>query len=95
MNREILSLGDAIKHFLISCNLQDETDIRKVIDSWENLMGKPIAAHTEKLWFSNGIFFIQINSPVWKNELSMAKLKIKSLLNDKIGREIVKEVRLC
>lgn len=95
MSREILSIGDAIRNFLVANNLEDETDIRKIIGSWENLMGKPIAAHTEKLWFTDGTFFIQINSPVWKNELSMAKLKIKSMLNEKMGRDIIKEVRVC
>ncbi len=90
-----MSLGDAINAFLNKHGLKDEADIQQVINNWEMLMGKPIAQNTEKIWFRNGIFFVKINSPVWKNELQMARQKIKSLVNEQIGRELVEEVKIC
>ena len=89
-----MSLGDAIDAFLKKHGLKDEADIQQVINDWEKLMGKPIAQATEKMWFNKGVFYIKIKSPVWKQELQMARLKIKGLVNEQIGRELVEEVRV-
>jgi predicted nucleic acid-binding Zn ribbon protein len=89
-----MDLGEAIRAFLAKHGLQDEADIQQVIAEWETLMGKPIAQATEKMWFNKGIFYIKIKSPVWKNELQMARIKIRTLLNEKIGRELIEEVRI-
>lgn len=89
-----MDLGEAIRAFLAKHGLQDEADIQQVIAEWETLMGKPIAQATEKMWFNKGIFYIKIKSPVWKNELQMARMKIRTLLNEKIGRELIEEVRI-
>lgn len=91
---EILNLGEAIAFFLETHGLRDQADMRRIIAQWENLMGKPIANHTEKLHFSEGILWAHINSPIWRNELSLCKLKIRDMINRQIGREVVKEVRI-
>lgn len=90
----VMSLGDAIKLYLKNNQIEDKTDIQRVILEWEKLMGKPIAQNTEKVWFHDGILYIKIQSPVWRNELQLAKQKIISLINKKLRRELVKEVRI-
>ncbi len=89
-----LSIGDAIKQFLQQHQIEDKTDIQKIILQWEKLMGKPIAQHTEKVWFHEGILYVKISSPVWRSELQLAKRKIIRLINQQLGRELVNEVRI-
>lgn len=89
-----LSLGDAIQAFLEKNGIKDDTEIQQVINSWEQLMGKPISQNTEKIWFSRDTLFIQMKSPVWKNELQLARKKIVEMINKRVGRELVKEVRI-
>ncbi|MEM6348461.1 MAG: DUF721 domain-containing protein [Bacteroidota bacterium] len=89
-----MDLGDAIDAFLNKHGLKDEADIQRVINNWESLMGKPIAQNTEKLWLNKGIFYIKVKSPVWKSELQMARMKIQSMINEQVGRELVQEVRV-
>ena len=94
MGQDILGLGDAITAYLEAMGIRDEADMQKVISNWEEMMGKPIAVHTEKVWFRDGTLFVQVNTPVWKNEISMAKLRIKGMINDVLAREVIKEVRV-
>ncbi|MBX7241345.1 MAG: DUF721 domain-containing protein [Bacteroidia bacterium] len=94
MAKDILGLSEAITYYLDAMGIRDEADMHSIVSRWEELMGKPIAAHTEKVWFSEGTLFIQVNTPVWKNELSMAKLKIRSMINGILEREVIKEVRV-
>ncbi|MEL6592879.1 MAG: DUF721 domain-containing protein [Bacteroidota bacterium] len=89
-----MDLGDAIDAFMHKHGLKDEADIQQVINNWEGLMGKPIAQNTEKIWFNKGIFYVKVKSPVWKNELQMARQKILAMINEKVGRELVEEVRV-
>ncbi|MDP5170452.1 MAG: DUF721 domain-containing protein [Bacteroidia bacterium] len=94
MSKPYQSLGDAIKSFLEIHGLDEEAAIQQVIANWESLMGKPIAQVTEKIWFKGGIFFVRIASPVWKSELQLSREKIRTMLNEQMGKEIVREVRL-
>lgn len=94
MAKDILGLGEAITYYLESMGIRDEADMHKILSKWEELMGKPIAAHTERTWFKEGILFIQVNTPVWKNELTLARLKIKGMINEVLQREVVKEVKI-
>jgi predicted nucleic acid-binding Zn ribbon protein len=93
-NKPYQSLGDAIEAFLEKNQLKDQAAIQQIISDWEKLMGRPIASHTEKIWFQRGTLFIRLNSPPWRNELSMARIKIRDLVNKQVGRELVTEVKI-
>ncbi|RMG23108.1 MAG: DUF721 domain-containing protein [Bacteroidetes bacterium] len=93
-SRPYLSLGDAIQQFLERHGLKEKTKVQEVIAQWEQLMGKPIAGNTEKLWFNDGVLYIKMSSPVWVNELSLARGKIRELVNQRMQAPVVKEVRI-
>ena len=77
MSNSYLSLGDAIQAFLRANGLADEVKIQGVINRWGQLMGKPIATNTEKMWYKEGILYIKVATPIWRNELGMARTQIK------------------
>lgn len=88
------SLGEAIQAFLEKNGIQEEAKIQQAITDWETLMGAPIASNTEKIWFQQGVFYVRMKSPMWKSELTLARTKIRNLLNQQMGQEIVKEVKI-
>jgi len=72
-------------------NKMTEITIQKL---WSNLMGKTITRYTEKIEFKKGELRIFIQSSSLKNELSLGKEKIQNLINQKLGSEKVKSVRI-
>jgi len=90
----LYSIGDAINAFLKKHNLEDEAQIQRIIAEWPKLMGTPIANQTDKIWFHKGTLYVRITSPVWKQELSYGKSKIRKLLNRHIKQELIKEVKI-
>ena len=88
------SLGEAIQAFLEKHGIQEEAKVQEIIADWERLMGAPIAANTDKIWFQQGTLYVRMKSPMWKNELSLARSKIRLMLNQQMGQEIVKEVKI-
>ena len=93
-NKSYLSLGEAIEAFLNKHGLQKEAKFQMVLNQWEDLFGKAIASHTEKAWLEKEILHLKISSPVWKQELSLAKSQIKEVVNKHMGEELIKEVRI-
>ena len=89
-----MSLGEAIKAYMKQNNLQDTALIQQVIHDWGRLMGRPIHENTEKVWFREGVLYVRMNNPVWKNELQLGKSRIKDLLNKEMGRELINEVKI-
>ena len=67
----------------------NELNLRK---SWEQLMGKMIAKHTTDIKLKAGTLFIYLDSAVLKEELLYGKEKIKKILNEHSGKELVKDV---
>ena len=93
-NKPYLSLGDAIQAFLDKHGLKEETTIQTIIQEWPQLMGQPIATNTEKIWFNRGTFYVKMKSPIWRNELQLARMKIRDLINARAKKEIVTQVRI-
>jgi predicted nucleic acid-binding Zn ribbon protein len=88
------SIGEAIDAFLESRGLKEQALVERVITDWPRIMGRAIEENTEKVWFRDGIFYVKMGNPIWKNELTLAKSKIKEMLNKEIGAQLIKEVRV-
>lgn len=91
---DYLDLGQAITLFLETHGLRDEAEMRGMIAQWETLMGKPIANNTQKVWYKDRTLFVQMASPVWRNELSLGKTQLKELINKRLGRVVLSEVKI-
>ena len=88
------SLKEVIDDLLDAYKLRGKFNQKKIIHSWERVMGKTIANRTEAVFFKDDKLIIKLNSSVLREELSFSKNKIIQLLNEDIGEEVVKEVVL-
>lgn len=61
---------------------------------WRTKMGTTISGYTDKIFFKDGVIKIYLNSSTLKKELSMSKDKIRNMLNEALGQEIVQIVEL-
>ena len=88
------SIKEAIEHLLNDYKLNDRLAEKKLIASWENVMGKMIANHTTDLSIRHKQLFVTLDSAALRNELALAKSKIVASLNDFVGREVINEIIL-
>ena len=86
------SLKEAIDQLLKAYKLDDKLAERRLISSWDSVMGAMIAKHTKDLAIRNKQLFVTLDSSALRNELSMAKTKIIKMLNDEVGQEVITEV---
>ncbi len=74
--------------------LDDKLAERRLIASWESVMGAMIAKHTIDLYIKHKQLFVSLDSAALRNELSLAKTKIVKMLNDEVGLEVINDVIL-
>jgi predicted nucleic acid-binding Zn ribbon protein len=87
-----MHIGQAIQQLLNKYHIKSKFDEANLINSWENLVGKPVAKRTKKLYIRNKVLFVELESPSLKNDLSIHKSKIIDLLQKEFGTEVVKDL---
>lgn len=88
------SLKDAIDLLLKTYKLDEKLAEKRLISSWEHVMGAMIAKHTTDIYIKHKQLFVTLDSSALRNELMLAKSKIVKMLNDAVGTEVINEVVL-
>ncbi len=88
------SLSDVLKEFIQTHNLQKGMDKIDVRDAWKNLMGNGVNNYTREIMLKGETLYVELTSAVLREELSYGKEKIVKMINEELGREVVKEVIL-
>lgn len=87
-------LGNAIEEFLRTYHLQEKIDGIRVIQAWEQVVGRMIANHTTDLFVQKKTLFAYIDSPAIRQELNYARSQIVQNLNKIVGKEVIQELVL-
>ncbi len=91
-NHNEQSLGDVISEFLNRHNLGPKLDEVRLINAWENVVGKMIAKHTTDLHIQRKSLFVYLDSDALRNELSYTKSLLIRRLNEEVGKEVIKDI---
>lgn len=86
------SLADVLKAFIQTNNLQKGMDKIDVRDAWKNLMGNGVANYTTEIVLKNDTLYVALSSSVLKEELSYGREKIINMLNEELGKPVVKNI---
>ncbi len=85
-------LGEIIKQVLEKHGLQEKLIETRIFSLWEKIMGQPIAVYTDKIVLKKNCLTVYLRSPALRNELSFAKTKIINMINDEIGKPVIREI---
>ncbi len=89
-----MSLNDALKEFVDTNKLQKGLDKIDVQDAWIKLMGNGVNSYTTAIQLKNNTLYVQLSSSVLREELSYGKEKIINLLNESLGKQLIKKLIL-
>ena len=93
-NNEHLSIQDALKEFVETNKLEKGLDKVNVADAWVKLMGNGVNNYTTSVNLERETLYIQLSSSVLREELSYGKAKIIDMLNEELGKTIIKKLIL-
>jgi len=87
-------IGDILREFIHTNNLQKGMDSINVREAWAMLMGPGVNNYTSEIMLKNGTLYVALTSAVLREELSYGREKIVKMINEHLGREVVSTVVL-
>lgn len=89
-----LPLSEALKGFIQKNKLQHGIDKVNAREAWVNLMGNGVNNYTTAIELRNETLYVSLSSSVLREELSLGKTKILDMLNEELGKNLVKKIVL-
>ena len=89
-----VTTAEVIQELIKAYRWKDDLDLVKLEKTWEGIVGKVIARHTQKLTLKNKILYINIDSSVIRNELMYARTKLIDTINKELGGRVVEDIVL-
>jgi predicted nucleic acid-binding Zn ribbon protein len=87
-------IGKVIDEYLRDSGLIQKLRKARVLNHWEELMGKTVANRTKSIYIKNRTLFVILSSSVLRNELSMMRQEIIDAVNKHAGEMIIDNVVL-
>lgn len=87
-----LTLREALQDMLRELRLEPKLAETRVKMLWEKVMGKTITTYTADIQLRKNVLYLTILSAPLKQELTFAREKIKTRLNEELGEEAIKDV---
>jgi len=87
-------ISEIIDEYLNSSGLKQKLRKARVLNHWEELMGKSVANRTKSLYIKNRTLFVYLSSSVLRNELLMMRQQIIDAVNKHAGESIIDEIVL-
>jgi predicted nucleic acid-binding Zn ribbon protein len=86
------SVGQAIRDLLNSYQLTSKFDEANLLQSWERMVGKPIAKRTRKLFIKNRVLFVEFDSPTMRHDFSLHKAHVLEMFRKEFGDGVIAEI---
>jgi hypothetical protein len=93
-NNDNQPIEDILKEFVKTNNLQSGLDKVNVREAWTNLMGNGVNNYTTTIELKHETLYVQLSSSVLREELSYGNEKIVKMLNESVGKDIIKKLVL-
>lgn len=90
--RRIETIGTILQNVIQGLGIEKRiTEERAVVD-WEEIVGRRIAEHARALRVSDGRLFVEVDSSVWAQELSLMRRQLLAEVNARVGRESIEHI---
>lgn len=85
-------IDELVAQVLRQMGLEQKFKEHEVCEIWPEVVGQMIASRTKSLNVTEGKLFVAFTSAVVRNEIMMVKEGLAKALNDKVGREVIREI---
>jgi predicted nucleic acid-binding Zn ribbon protein len=86
-------IGNPLRDLLQRLRLTEPLTGWRAVELWPSVVGERVAARTQALSFREGVVFVEVESAAWMNELTYLKRRLIRDLNEKLGEDLVRDIR--
>lgn len=88
------SIGDLLAVFFRENGMEQRMLGDQLIELWPQVMGPQVARLTGKIEIKNQVLFVQIRSAALRQQLFECRTALIRKLNDSVGAQVIKDIRL-
>lgn len=88
------TIGDVLQEFVKKNHLEKGLDQVDVEEAWNAELGPAVKKYTSGVKLKRNTLYVHLNNAVLREELSYGKSKIIRILNETLGKELIKELVL-
>ncbi len=85
-------IGKILTDVLRDLGLSKKLSEQRAVVEWSDIVGRRVAEHARALRVDNGRLFVEVDSSVWSQELTLMKRTILRQINDQIGRKAIDNI---
>ena len=89
-----LKISDLMRVIIRQNGLETPLLQKRLIEAWDNVVGELIAKYTTEKYIRNQDLCVHIENPALRSEVSMMKTELIRKLNNAVGGQIIREIRL-
>lgn len=86
--------GDALKVLLATTPLGQRLKEHDLLTNWQQVVGPALAAHVERLWFKDGVVYLTLDHPMWREECRYNAQELVAAFNAHAGSQLVTAVQV-
>lgn len=92
--REVKSVADVLQQLLREEGLETPLQQKRLIDSWETVMGRIVARYTTEKFIQNQTLYVKIVNPALRQDLAMMRQQLVKRLNEQVGSFIISDIKV-
>jgi predicted nucleic acid-binding Zn ribbon protein len=87
------AVGDVIGQVLGDLGLDAVAKAHQIDARWEEIVGSQVAAHCRPLGLRGDVLELEVDSPVWSQQLQLRKPELLAALGRSFGADAPRELR--
>ena len=91
---ETVKIREIVQAILKEQGIEGKMAENRLLNSWNELLGKTIANSTQEIYIKNNTLFVHLRSSVIRHQLMMIKPDLIKRLNEKAGIVIIENIVL-
>ncbi len=92
MRRRAEPIGKILAEVIEKLGIAAKLSEQRAVTEWAEIVGAKVAEHTRAVKVDGGRLLVEVDSPVWSQELTLMKRTITREINRRIGREAIEQV---
>lgn len=94
MARNTERFGNILERILCEARWGRRVSEGRALFLWKEIVGDSLQAHTRPLRIENGKMVVAVDDSLWKQEVALLQSEIIGKLNERMGRDVVSDLRL-
>lgn len=91
--KKVRSIGELLPEFLRREGLETPLLQKRLIDSWDTVVGAPIATYCGEKFIKNQILYVKLQNPALRADLAMNRSILVRRLNEQVGAHVIADIR--